>query len=125
MTSFIIEKELTAAQIIAMYTTPVEVMPAPGVGKAIVVEHFVWSLDAGGTAFTGGGVVSLAINSVAQTSTIAATNVTSSTDIIAKAGGAAGVVASNTGVTISNATAAFAAGTGTAKVTIIGHIVEA
>ncbi len=125
---------LTAAQLIAMYAAPVEVLPAVP-GKAIIVDSVDFDITRTSTAFTGGGVVAVQYAATANgagtatTATIAATVVT----------GAAGrtitaripvvqsdiATASITGIGlyISNATAAFAAGTGTATVKIGYHLV--
>lgn len=125
---------LTAANLIAMYATPVVIVPAvPGFN--IIVDSVDFDITRTSTAFTGGGVVAVQYNSTANgagtatTATIAATVVT----------GAAGrtitaripvvlsdvATASITGIGlyISNATAAFAAGTGTASCTVKYHIV--
>lgn len=45
------EIELTASQILALHTTPVEIIAKPGQGKAIVVDEVVFHKDAG-TAYT-------------------------------------------------------------------------
>ena len=125
---------LTAAQLIAMYAAPVELIPAVP-GYAIIIDSFDFDITRTSTAFTGGGVVAPQLAATANgagtalTATIAATVVT----------GAAGrtltaripVVLSDIatasitgiGVYISNQTAAFAAGTGTADVTITYHLV--
>jgi hypothetical protein len=125
---------LTAANLIAMYAAPIEVVAAvPGFN--IIVDAVEFDITRTSTAFTGGGVVAVQYNSTANgggtatTATIAATVVT----------GAAGrtvtaripvvqsdiATASITGIGlyISNATAAFAAGTGTATVTVRYHLV--
>lgn len=119
---------LTAAQIIAMGTTPVSILPAPGAGKAILVDSILFGMTRTGTAFTGGGAINFqyhtTTNSVPHSGTIPATLVTT--------GGAGSaqtrlgpdvssnglVVPANEGIDITNATAPFAAGTGTAKVFI-------
>lgn len=125
---------LSAADIIAMYATPVAIVPAVP-GKAIILDSMEFDITRTSTAFTGGGVVAVQYNSTANgagtatTATIAATVVT----------GAAGrtitaripvvqsdiATASITGIGlyISNATAAFAAGTGTATVKVKYHLV--
>lgn len=125
---------LTAANIIAMYAAPVEIIPAVP-GKAIVIDSMELDITRTSTAFTGGGVVAVQYAATANgagtatTATIAATVVT----------GAAGrtitaripvvlsdiATASITGIGlyISNQTAAFAAGTGTANVKVKYHLV--
>lgn len=134
MVSTMVEVSLTAAQLIAMYATPVALVPAIP-GKSIVLDSFEFVITRTSTAFTGGGVVAAQYDSTAHgagtalTATLAATIVT----------GAAGktitsripVVQSDIaqasqeslGVFLSNATAAFAAGTGTAKVRLTFHAV--
>lgn len=117
---------LTAANLIAMYTTPVEIIAAQGAGKSIVVQKLTFSITRTSTAFTGGGAV---IFQYAATANGAGTQALDSTIAAAVVTGAAGVsksfrngavisdsantVTENVGLFISNATAVFAAGTGT------------
>lgn len=120
---------LTAAQLIAMYAAPVQII-AGIPGKSIFVESYDLVMTRTSTAFTGGGVARLQYNNTANgagtgcSATIAATVFTGaagttythrlSTDISDfAAGSVAGV-----GIFISNQTAAFAAGTGTAVLTV-------
>lgn len=72
---------LTAANIIAMYATPVAIVAAVP-GKAIVVDSVDFVMTRTATAFTSGGVVAVQYNNTANgagtatTATIAATVVT-------------------------------------------------
>lgn len=125
---------LTAAQIIALYTTSVEVIPAVA-GKAIILDSFVFDLTGTATQFTGGGVVNLQYKNTANGAgttlhaDIAATVVTGATgrvvtqripkDISATA--AADIV--GVGVFIGAKTAVFAAGTGTAVCRVKYHLI--
>ena len=116
---------LSAANIIAMGTTPVELIAAPAAGKMILVESLTFKMVRTSTAFTGGGAVEFRYTNgsgAKVTADIAATVVTT--------GGAGteynhvgGVIASFTpvaaaNIVITNATAPFADGTGTAVVTL-------
>jgi hypothetical protein len=114
---------LTAAEIIAMGTTPVSVLPAPGAGQVIIPVAFHLQTKPGGTAFTGGGVVSFEYHGtsiVPHASSIAAAVVTSATasNNLLPVDAAAIQPPTNTGIDILNATAPFAAGNGTIVVTI-------
>lgn len=117
---------LTAAQIIAMGTTAIQILPAPGVGKAIVVDSILFEITTTSTQFTGGGVTTFVYHGGAvavHAGSIPAATVTavagSTNTLLGPAVLANGtVVPANTAVDITNATAAFAAGTGTAKVQI-------
>lgn len=126
---------LTAANLIAMYTTPVALIAAPGAGKSIVVAKEVFTITRTATAFTGGGAAITQYDSTANggglqalDSTIAATAVTGAagTTVTARNGAVITDLAStsiqNKGLYISNATAVFAAGTGTATVDIWYYI---
>ena len=130
-----VEVPLTAANIIAMYTTPVLVVPAVS-NKAIVVDSVSFIITRTATAFTGGGVVSVQYNSTAngagtsvQASTIAATVVTGaagttySTRPPATLSDVATASINGIGLYISNATAVFATGTGTATVKVTYRLV--
>lgn len=122
---------LTAANLIAMYTTPVALIPAQGAGKSIVVSKLVFTITRTSTAFTGGGAAIVQYAATANgagtqalDSTLASTVITGSagTSISTRNGAVmsdgASTVTQNVGLFISNATAVFAAGTGTATVDI-------
>lgn len=122
---------LTAANLIAMYAAPVALLPAPGSGKSIVVTRVAFTITRTATAFTGGGAAIIQYGTTvngggtqALDSTLAATVVTGAagTTVSCRNGAVisdlAAATIQNAGVYISNATAAFAAGTGTATVDI-------
>jgi hypothetical protein len=123
---------LTAANLIAMFTTPVAILPAPGVGKALLITEILFQMTTTATAFTGGGPISFIYSGVSiangavHTGTIPAATVTAgagtSNTLVTSPGPATPtnglVVPANTGINITNATGAFAAGIGTAKVQI-------
>jgi hypothetical protein len=124
--SYVAQVPLTAAQIIAMYTTPVSILPAPPAGTAILVEQIALELDLTATAFSGGGVVHFYYHG--QTTEIMAQTIAAATvnggagqsiyllEPAQTAGGS--VVTPAVGIDITCASGVFAAGTGTAKVTI-------
>lgn len=125
---------LTAAQIIGMYAAPVLVVPGV-TGKSIYIHRVIFDITRTATAFTGGGVVN-----VQYDSTVNGAGTSTHADIsAATVTGAAGKTHTNKiplvqdniaaasiegkGLYISNKTAAFAAGTGTATVTVFYHVI--
>jgi hypothetical protein len=122
---------LSAAQIIAMYTTPVQLIAAPGAGKSIVVAKAAFTIVRTSTAFTGGAAAIVQYDSTANgggtqalDSTLASTVITGAagTTVSLRNGAIISDLAStsiqNKGLFISNGTAVFAAGTGTATVDV-------
>jgi hypothetical protein len=116
---------LSAANIIAMNGAPISLIPAPGAGRAIVIEEIIFKMVRTATAFTGGGAVEFRYTNGAGaqvTGTLAATVVTTAgagTTYNKLLGVEASLVpAANAPVVITNATAPFAAGTGAALVEI-------
>lgn len=121
---------LSSANLTGMYAAPVLLISAPAAGKNIIVDMFMFTMIPSGTAYTAGGVAAPQINSTVHgagtlvTATIAASVVNASGTTttynmqpsVAYAGTAA------TGLYISNQTAAFATGTGTAIADIWYHI---
>lgn len=120
---------LTAAQIIAMGTTPVTLIAAPASGKCIIVDNISFKMTTTATAFTGGGAVEFRYTNASGTKVtadIAAAVITAAAGVSFT--NVRGIEASLTGVVdapivIRNATAVFAAGTGSAVITIDYHIV--
>ena len=119
---------LTNAQLLALYTTPVVVVPAQGTGTLIIVNYVVIDYIYSTAATADGGAISLQYGStdhaggVICTQTIAAATLNGFTanGVLFAAGGAGGGVSSatlNTGIYISNATGVFQTGAGTASVT--------
>ena len=124
---------LTAAQIIALYTTSVEVVPAYP-GKAIILDSFEFDLTGTATQFTGGGVVNLQYKNTANGAgttlhaDIAATVVQQATARVITQRIPKDISATATaditgvGVFIGAKTANFAAGTGTAVCRVKYHL---
>lgn len=125
---------LTAAQIIALYTTSVEVIPAVP-GKAIILDSFEFDLTGTATQFTGGGVVNLQYDSTANGAgttlhaDIAATVVTGATARVLTVripkdlSAIATASITGIGVFIGAKTAVFATGTGTAVLRVKYHLI--
>lgn len=125
---------LTASQLQTMYTTPVQIVPAI-TGKAIIIDSMEFDITRTSTAFTGGGVVAVQYDltangaGTATTATIAASVVTGSTGrsitsrIPVNLSDVASAAIIGIGLYISNQTAVFAAGTGTAVVKVKYHTV--
>lgn len=119
---------LTAAQLIAMGTTPVSIVAAPGAGKCTVVDNITFKMTTTATAFTGGGAVEFRYTNASGTKVtadIAAAVITAGagTSFTNVRGIEASLTCTaNAAVVITNADAAFAAGTGTAVITIDYHV---
>ena len=129
VTKNIVQVSLTAAQIIAMRTTPVSLVAAPGAGKAIVVDNISLKMTTTATAFTGGGAVEFRytdgsgtkVSADIASGVVTAGAGTSFTNV--RGIEASLTLVANAAVVITNASAVFAAGTGTAVVTIEYHVV--
>ena len=125
---------LTAAQINGMAAAPVEIIPAVS-GKAIILDDFVFDLTGTATQFANGGVVNLQYKNTATGAgttlhaDIAAAVVTGATGrvitqrIAKDISATATVDITGVGVFISNKTAAFITGTGTAKCVVRYHLI--
>jgi len=125
-----VQVPLTAAQIIAMGTTPVSLIAAPGAGLAIIVDNITFKMTRTATAFTGGGAVEFRYTdaSGAKVSADVAAAVVTTGGAGVEFSNVRGIEAAitpvaNAAIVIRNPTAAFAAGTGTAVVSIDYHIV--
>lgn len=125
-----VEVPVTAAEIIAMYTTPKLLVPAVS-NKAIVVDSVEFIMTRTATQFTGGGAVSVQYSATANgAGTLACSSTLASTVITGTAGttysfrhtasisDTASATLSGIGLYLSNATAVFATGTGTAVVRV-------
>jgi hypothetical protein len=124
-----VQVQLTAANIIAMGTTPVALIAAPGAGKCIIVDNITFKMTTTATAFTGGGALEFRYTDASGTKVTADV---AAAVVTAGAGtsftNVRGIEASLTGtanaaIVVRNGTAAFATGTGTAVVTIDYHVV--
>ena len=127
-TIYTAEVDISAADIVAMYTTPVDVVAAPGAGKALEYVSHTLIYDYDTAAYTGGGTVNISFDGGAiQSNNIAAANsFGASGDKVYRAsslnaaGGYSCLV--NTALVITNATGVFvdpgtAAGVGRLKIT--------
>ena len=117
---------LTAANLIAMKTTPVSVLPAPGAGKVLVIDTISFQFKPGGTQFTGGGAITFQYHGTAITphsGSVPASVLQGATADVQYLGPFASAAldlqnAINAGLDVTNASAVFAAGNGTAIVTV-------
>jgi hypothetical protein len=120
---------LTAAQIIGMFATPVSLVAAPGANKALVIDKILLRSRRTATAFTGGGALSIHYH-VTTTTVIA----TPAATLITGAAGTQDILfgpdtsdpngitlPENEGLDLTNLLAAFAAGTGTLSAYIWYH----
>lgn len=120
---------LTAAQLIAMYAAPVQVIAAIP-GKSIFIESYDFVITRTSTAFTGGGVFRVQYSNTVNgggtgaSSTIAAAVITGAAGttythrLATDLSDFASASVAGIGLFLSCQTAAFAAGTGTAVLTI-------
>lgn len=129
---------LTAAQIIGMYAAPQLIIPAPPTGYAINPIQTVIEVDPTATQFTGGGVVAPQIGNTVHgggtlfTTTLAAAVVNGASTVVTQLAGTGANVTlvkstgsnATAGLYLSNATGAFATGTGTLTVYLIYNLVS-
>jgi hypothetical protein len=122
---------LTAAQLTAMEATPQSILPAPGAGKVLIVDAILFQFKNGAAQFTGGGAVSFQYHGTAvspHTGSVPAAVVQAAAPDVQYLGpNVTGAIdlesAINLGLDITNPTAAFAAGNGTAIVTVWYQVV--
>jgi hypothetical protein len=123
---------LTSAQILALETTAVTILPAPGVGFWIAPSRIIINMAAGSVAYTdAGGAVSFAVGSASAALasnavfTAAATDTSHQVfDWAATATAAAPATDENAALTITKATNNFAAGNGIASIIVEFSIQE-
>jgi len=125
---------LSAANIIAMYATPVEVVPAVP-GKMIAVDSVDFIMTRTATAFTGGGSTKVqygdtehaggagVIASITSATITGAEGKTYGTKLPVEQANKASADVMGVGLYISNSIAAFATGTGTAVLIITYHLI--
>lgn len=111
---------LTAANILAMYAAPVQVLAAGGANTVHVVEHAVLMMTYDSAQYAAGGAIGLQYGNTANlggeaaTSTIAAANIQGSASTMDMVEGVissgAFTAVANLGLFISNLTAAFTTG---------------
>lgn len=122
---------LTSAQIKALFDTPVELIPAPGANKMVVIQGFALQVLFNTAAYTAGGAVYLQYGAAAHGGNFATpvagipsafvTGVAANSSVISTSGqidSTTGLVigsAANAAITITNATQDFATGLGTAN----------
>jgi hypothetical protein len=114
---------VTSAQLLVIFTTPLTILAAPGLNKALVIDELLIQVVPGSVAYTGGGAINFVYHggSIAPlAATMPAATLTANTasyNLIPQSSALVQVPA-NTGLDITNATAVFAAGNGTLTITI-------
>ena len=127
---------LTAAQIKALYDTPVQLIAAPGAGKLIIIDSILWDIAYGTTQYTAGGVLAAQYGNTVHgagpvasgTLAAASLNGVAASSFLSNSGvsGALNVLKTaslNTAVYLSNQTADFATGDSTATLYVRYRVV--
>lgn len=121
---YFVKIPFSSADILALHTTPKACISAPGAGKCIILEDWVWAFSVGGVAYTGGTNLGLyyTATSTLATGAIGGGYITSASNITQNFVKTTNVVLTtlaNVGVSFKTATAvAFINGTGTANLYI-------
>jgi hypothetical protein len=125
---------LTAANITGMYATPVSILAAPGAGKIIIIDSIQWDYAYSTAQYTAGGLITAQYGSTAHAGGVVCTlGIAAATfnglaangqlyDVATSFGGANTAV-ENTAIYMSNATQAFASGSGTVTLYIRYRVV--
>lgn len=129
------EYDLSSADLKGMYAAPL-LMVSSIAGKSIIVDSVEFVMTRTATAYTGGGVINVQYDSTANGAgttchadmaatilTDAGAAVTYTHRVSKDLSALADTVMPGKGLYLSNKTAAFATGTGTAHIIIIYHIV--
>lgn len=122
---------LNAADIIGMNASPVELVEAPGAGKALVFVGLIANVTRTNTAFTGGGAISAkhaggsdVMSSLAATVVTGAAGQSISYRTPADLSDLAAAAVENKALVLTNADAPFADGTGSAEITVFYATVD-
>lgn len=109
---YVAEASLTNAEILALNTTPIEVVAAPGSGKVLELVGATLIFDYGTTQMASGGAVVLEeeTSGTDLSSTVAAAVIQAAADSIHTMTPVAAVTVANKGIFITNATADFTTG---------------
>lgn len=115
--------EITAAQLLASYATPLELIAAPGEDKKIWVKQAALHINYGGTVFANGGAIALQLNDTANGAGVLQTEALAAADLISQTDDGSVYMEGlqdwaddadtvNEGLYLSNLTGAFTGGTG-------------
>lgn len=114
---------LSSAEILNLFTTPVELIPAQGAGTIIEVVGGFVALDYGTAAYVSGGAVSIRDAGTTQSfMDINASVVQDTADVIQTLASFAPKVTENTAVEVTNDTGAFTTGDGELKIKLIYRV---
>lgn len=117
---------LTSAQILALFTTPITLIPAPGAGKTISVDEVIATLNFNSVAYTGANALELRYTNASGAKVsgdVAAALINAAATRVDKAIGAAVTGVQNGAVVAAVPTANPAAGNSTITIDILYRIV--